>query len=104
MIHIKSREQFEKVIAGDLVLVDFYGITCVPCKIYAVELEKVAYDLPYVTIAKVCSDELQDLAKEFQINAVPTTLIYQNGELKDRYLGAKKLDWIEKHLAEFLYA
>lgn len=103
MIPIKSKAQFEQVIAGDLVLIDFYGITCAPCKIYAEELNKVAYDLPYVTIAKVCTDELQDLAREFQVNAVPTTLIYQRGELKERYMGAKESQWVRNRLAEYLY-
>ena len=104
MIEIKSREEFEEIIKGQLVLADFYGTTCTPCKLYAAELEQVSYDLPFVTIVKVCTDKVRELSDAFHIRAVPTTMIYQNGEQKECYTGMKKADWTEKHLAEYLYA
>ena len=103
MIQIKDPEHYKEVTAGELVLVDFYGISCAPCKIYAKELEKVAYDLPFVTIAKVCTDEQPELSEKFKISAVPTTLLYKNGEIVENLLGAKKAPDVEKLLAKHLY-
>ena len=103
MIQIKNPEHYKEVTAGELVLVDFYGITCAPCKIYVKELEKVAYDLPFVTIAKVCTDEQPELCEEFNINAVPTSYLYKNGEIVERFTGAKKAPDVEKLLAKHLY-
>ena len=103
MIQIKDPEHYKEVTAGELVLVDFYGISCAPCKIYAKELEKVAYDLPFVTIAKVCTDEQPELSERFKISAVPTTLLYKNGEIVENFLGAKKAPDVEKLLAKYLY-
>jgi len=103
MIQIKDPQHYREITAGGLVLVDFYGISCAPCKIYAKELETVAYDLPFVTIAKVCTDEQPELSEEYKINAVPTTCIYQNGELVERFLSAKEASAIEKLLAKYLY-
>ncbi len=103
MIHVKNPEHYREVTSGELVLVDFYGITCVPCKIYAKELEKVAYDLPFVTIAKVCTDEQPELCEEFKINAVPTSYLYKNGEVVERFTGARKAPYVEELLAKYLY-
>lgn len=103
MIQIQSPEHYREVIAEGLVLVDFYGITCAPCKIYAKELETVAYDLPFVTIAKVCTDEQPELCEEFKVNAVPTTYLYQNGAVVEHFTGSKHVSDVEKILAEHLY-
>ncbi len=103
MIQIKNPRHYREITSGELVLVDFYGITCAPCKIYAKELETVAYDLPFVTIAKVCTDEQPELSEEFKISAVPTSYLYQNGEIVERLTGAKKAADVEKILAKYLY-
>ena len=103
MIQIKNPQHYREVTANDLVLVDFYGITCAPCKIYAKELEKVAYDLPFVTVAKVCTDEQPELSDAFKINAVPTSYLYKNGEIVERFTGTKKVADVEKLLAKYLY-
>ncbi len=103
MIQIKNPQHYREITSGELVLVDFYGITCAPCKIYAKELETVAYDLPFVTIAKVCTDEQPELNEAFKISAVPTSYLYQNGEIVERLTGAKKAADVEKILAKYLY-
>lgn len=103
MIQIQGPEHFREVTAQGLVLVDFYGITCAPCKIYAKELETAAWDLPFVTVAKVCTDEQPELSGQFKVNAVPTSCIFQNGELVEQFTGAKSAADVEKKLAKYLY-
>lgn len=104
MIQIQSPEHCREVTAKGLVLVDFYGITCAPCKIYAKDLETVAWDLPFVTIAKVCTDEQPELSEQFKVNAVPTSCVFQNGELVERFTGAKSAADVEKRLEKYLYS
>ena len=62
---------------GD-VIVDFYGTWCMPCKMLAPIVEKVAKD-KNIKLAKVDVDENEKLVREFKIMSVPTLKIFKNG-------------------------
>ena len=62
-----------------VVIVDFYGTWCMPCKMLAPVVEKVASD-KNIKLAKVDVDENEELIKRFQIMSVPTLIIFKDGE------------------------
>lgn len=62
----------------DLVIVDFYGTWCMPCKMLAPIVEKVANDKS-IKLAKVDVDENEDLVKKFKIMSVPTLKFFKGG-------------------------
>ena len=78
-----TNENFEKEVLNckDTVIVDFYGTWCMPCKILAPIVEKVAKD-NNIKLAKVDVDENESLVRSYKIMSVPTLLIFKNGELK----------------------
>ncbi len=75
------------------VLVDFYSETCAPCKILATILEKIESDYE---IVKVQVDA--DTAKQFDINALPHVVIFNDTEKINEFVGLKPKSKIEELL------
>ena len=72
------------------VLVDFWAEWCGPCKMIAPILDELAgeYD-GKVKIAKVNVDDNQALAGQYGIRAIPTLLLFKNGEVTDQIVGLR---------------
>ena len=76
-----TAENFEKEVINydGIVIVDFYGTWCMPCKMLAPIVEKVANE-KNIKLAKVDIDENDELIRKFKIVSVPTLKIFKNGE------------------------
>jgi len=73
---------------NDLVLIDFWAPWCGPCKALAPVLEELAAEHSNVVIAKMNTDENPNTASQHGIMSIPTMMIFKNGELVDRLIGA----------------
>tara|TARA_B110000305_G_C19430305_1_gene635919 strand:- start:1922 stop:2239 length:318 start_codon:yes stop_codon:yes gene_type:complete len=95
-----KQDNFESTINnGEIpVVVDFWATWCGPCKAIAPILEEIAEELgDKVTICKVNVDEESDIAGKYNIRAIPTLLIFKNGEVADQIVGlSSKQDLIKK--------
>lgn len=76
-----NEQNFESEVLkhNGIVIVDFYGTWCMPCKMLAPIVEKVVED-NNLKLAKVDVDENEKLVRQFGIMSVPTLLIFKNGE------------------------
>lgn len=71
-------------------LVEFWAEWCPPCKVLAPILDEIHAELgERLRVYKVNSDEHHALSARFEVLAVPTTLVFAGGELRQRLVGAR---------------
>jgi len=87
----------QSVISADpqrLVVLDCFATWCGPCKVIAPEVVKFSESEEYkdkVLFYKVDVDEVPDVAQELGIRAMPTFVLFKNGEKVGEVVGANKM-------------
>jgi thioredoxin len=87
------------------ILVDFWAPWCMPCRIVAPILEELAKENNgSLRVAKLNVDDNPMTASRFGITGIPTLLLFKNGEMTERWVGALPKPMLEAalkpHLAE----
>ncbi|OWM75995.1 thioredoxin H2-like [Punica granatum] len=80
-----------------LMVVDFTASWCGPCKLMEPMINDLATKCTDIEFIKIDVDELEDVAKTFGVEAMPTFLLIKNGIVVDKVVGAKK-DELQKKI------
>ena len=80
----------QEVLKSDTpVLVDFWATWCGPCRMVAPVLDQLADEMDgKVRVAKLDVDSNQSIAYKFQVSSIPTFILFKNGQMADRMMGA----------------
>ena len=71
------------------VLVDFWAPWCAPCRMLAPTVEEVAGEYSdRIKVGKLNTDEARQAAVKYNIQSIPTLLLFKNGEVADTLMGA----------------
>jgi thioredoxin 1 len=83
--------------AGEPVVVDFWAEWCGPCRMIAPALEEIAGSMgDKVKIVKLNVDENPKTAEKYGIMSIPTLMLFKNGELASRQVGAAPKQKLEQ--------
>jgi thioredoxin len=91
-LEISSKEHFAGILKSSrLVVADFWADWCGPCKQIAPHFESLSQSLSrdnVVTFVKINNDNHHDIAQQYQITALPTFLIFRDGQVVQKVQGA----------------
>ena len=96
MIKELKTENFQEEIKEGKVLVDFYATWCGPCKMMHPVIEEFSSEHSDVKVIKIDVDQHEDLAREYGIMSIPTIILFDNGELKEKNVGFTPKEVIER--------
>ena len=86
-----------------LVVVDCWAPWCAPCHIVAPIIEEMARDYAgKILFGKLNVDENRKVAMQHQIMGIPTLLVFKNGQLVDRIVGAMPRQMLEPKITHYL--
>ena len=87
-----TAENFEaEVLKSDIpVLVDFWATWCGPCQMIGPVVSEIAEEYAgRIKVGKVNVDEQMALAMQYQVASIPTLILFKNGEVAKRTMGAQ---------------
>ena len=96
-------KNFESTIKEGLTLVDFWAPWCGPCQMVAPILEELSKEYEgRIKIVKLNTDENSIVSSRYQIQSIPTMMIFKNGEVVRREIGARPKNMIVQFIEEEL--
>jgi thioredoxin 1 len=88
-----------------LVVVDCWAVWCAPCRMIAPVIESLAQDYAgRIVFAKLDVDTNPLISHQYQIQSIPTLLIFKHGRLVDRLVGALPRQLLEPKIRQHLIA
>lgn len=98
MVSLKMANEFDELIKGEKVFVDFSADWCGPCKMLDMVLDEVEGECSDTTFVKVDADRFRSIAKDYKVITVPVLCLFSNGKLVKQQSGFMR----KEELLEFL--
>lgn len=99
---IVNENEFQATVSSGVVLVDFFANWCGPCKMVGPILEKIDPEFPTIQFVKVDVDQSQKLAMQFQVQSIPTLLVFKDGQVVERQVGFSGEPQLKKMLEKYM--
>ncbi|MDZ7265184.1 MAG: thioredoxin [candidate division KSB1 bacterium] len=85
------------------VVVDFWAEWCGPCKMVSPSLERIAQEFSgQLLVVKINVDEKPHIAAQYQIQSIPTIMMFKNGRSIMRVVGAQPYEALKRQIQSAL--
>lgn len=85
-----NEKNFDEVVTNGVTIVDFWAPWCMPCIMQGPILEAVSEKVKgKARVCKLNVDENEKTAQKFEINSIPTVLIFKDGKVEKRFIGVQ---------------
>ena len=99
VVEIKEQDFVKKTQVKDKkVLVDCYATWCGPCRMLSPIIDELSEEITNYDFYKLDVDEAEEIAKKYDISAIPTLLIFADGKLKEKIVGFKTKEELKERL------
>ncbi|MGN1165997.1 MAG: thioredoxin [Lachnospiraceae bacterium] len=90
VLHLTKENFKEEVLESNVpVLVDFWATWCGPCQMVGPVIEEIAGEVTDAKICKVDVDAQPELAREYRVMSIPTLMVFKDGQVVKREVGAR---------------
>jgi thioredoxin 1 len=100
---ILTDKNFDKTIKKGIVLVDFWATWCGPCRIMSPIIEEIASEIGNIAkIAKMDTDKNKLTSYKYEIEYLPTIIIFKDGVPSQRFVGTQSKETLEEAIYDML--
>ncbi|MEM2341037.1 MAG: thioredoxin [Candidatus Bathyarchaeia archaeon] len=101
-IEVTDRNFNDIVRGSSLIVIDCWAPWCAPCRMMAPIIDELAKEYAgKILFGKLNVDENSRVPAEYQIMSIPTFLVFKNGVLVERIVGAMPKKLLEQRLAKY---
>ena len=84
-----TKDNFEEIVGGKVVLLDFYADWCGPCRMVSPIVDEIANERADITVGKINVDDEPELAEAFGVVSIPTLVVMKDGKIANQSAGAR---------------
>ncbi len=102
-VHLTDANFDEALAKYPILVVDFWAEWCMPCRMIAPVIEELAREYAgKVVFGKLNVDENPSTAMKFGIMSIPTLIIFKNGKIVDKIIGAVPKEYLKARIDQHL--
>ncbi|MEM5767206.1 MAG: thioredoxin [Bacillota bacterium] len=88
VITVTSQNFEDEVVNADKpVLIDFWAAWCGPCRMLSPVVDEIAAENDHIKVCKINVDDEQALAARFNVMSIPTLIVMQGGQVRNKSVG-----------------